>query len=869
MARYIVTPENNVESLIGGTPRPQIIVSGALTGPRGFTGSTGLTGAPGAQGTVGPQGTQGVQGPTGPVGPQGPAGISRYVDVTEHGALGTGIGDDSPGFRAAIAVALGSNQPLYVPPGVYPFSTTVEITESLFIIGDGESSTIRAGIGLNDYMFTVNPINEDVRILMSNLKFDGNVSAQTSGGGILVNGAVEGQYTGLHFLNCCDWGLVLAGFATMAFGHHNRVLNCLFDSNFANPGLGGGIKMTSSDENLIIGSNFQYLGGSGTANPAMILDQAGLQIIQNCVFVGSLGGNTNVRGVQLDSGNRSYVGGCTFDGVGGDNIFVKGQMHQLVGNRFTFPGDQGIGYHSGIHLEVGATENTIVACQFDAADAGANGTRSYIRESDGDPGNNTIVGCVFNEVGVLNVGPLELRTTPEPPTLVADCIPRALNTAVSGSTNLTTTAAPTTVAINSDTGTDAAIAAADGTNAGLFLPAEKTKLTGIATGATANDTDANLRARASHTGTQLSGTISDFAEAVSDQLGTMVTGNTESGITVAYDDTDNTLDFTVTDSPLLGGQNSAFHIARANHTGSQLASTISDFAESVDDRVSALLVAGTNVTLTYNDGANTLTVAATGGGGTGDVVGPAASTDNAFARFDGTTGKLLQNSTGATLSDTGVAALAGLTVDTDVLVVDATNNRVGVNTATPAEAFHFIGNLRFDDAATPVKNMRIRTTGGDIDFEGAGKSIFVSVWSTVNFTGTQRNKLVLESGSDNTQAIGNWQFRPAPFGASHHIISGLAGGVATFNEDAQDTDFRVEGASLTHAFFLDASAATENIALVAAAAPNWQAMDRGLFIGDATTVPTGNPTAGGFLYVEAGALKYRGSGGTITTVGAA
>lgn len=35
---------------------------------------------------------------------------------------------------------------------------------------------------------------------------------------------------------------------------------------------------------------------------------------------------------------------------------------------------------------------------------------------------------------------------------------------------------------------------------------------------------------------------------------------------------------------------------------------ISDFNEAVDDRVSALLVAGTNVTLTYNDVANTLTI---------------------------------------------------------------------------------------------------------------------------------------------------------------------------------------------------------------------------------------------------------------------
>lgn len=41
--------------------------------------------------------------------------------------------------------------------------------------------------------------------------------------------------------------------------------------------------------------------------------------------------------------------------------------------------------------------------------------------------------------------------------------------------------------------------------------------------------------------------------------------------------------------------------------------------------------------------------------GSGDVVGPASSTDNAVTRFDGTTGKLLQNS-GVTISDTDVVS---------------------------------------------------------------------------------------------------------------------------------------------------------------------------------------------------------------------
>jgi len=47
-----------------------------------------------------------------------------------------------------------------------------------------------------------------------------------------------------------------------------------------------------------------------------------------------------------------------------------------------------------------------------------------------------------------------------------------------------------------------------------YTSAEKTKLAGIATAATANDNDANLKNRANHTGTQLASTISDFNNSV-------------------------------------------------------------------------------------------------------------------------------------------------------------------------------------------------------------------------------------------------------------------------------------------------------------------------------------------------------------------
>jgi trimeric autotransporter adhesin len=53
-----------------------------------------------------------------------------------------------------------------------------------------------------------------------------------------------------------------------------------------------------------------------------------------------------------------------------------------------------------------------------------------------------------------------------------------------------------------------------------------------------------------------------------------------------------------------------------------------------------------------NDGTDSIVQIGAGGSGGGDVTGAASSTDNAITRFDGTTGKVIQNST-VTLDDTG------------------------------------------------------------------------------------------------------------------------------------------------------------------------------------------------------------------------
>jgi hypothetical protein len=49
-------------------------------------------------------------------------------------------------------------------------------------------------------------------------------------------------------------------------------------------------------------------------------------------------------------------------------------------------------------------------------------------------------------------------------------------------------------------------------------------------------------------------------------------------------------------------------------------------------------------------------------------------------------------------------------------------------------------------------------------------------------------------------------------------------------------------------------------------ASQWNDGTNVLLLGNTTAAPSSNPTGGGYLYIEAGALKYRGSSGTVTTI---
>jgi hypothetical protein len=133
--------------------------------------------------------------------------------------------------------------------------------------------------------------------------------------------------------------------------------------------------------------------------------------------------------------------------------------------------------------------------------------------------------------------------------------------------------------------------------------------------------------------------------------------------------------------------------------------------------------------LLYCDGTNVVS----GGGLNGDVVGPASATDNAVARYDGTTGKIIQNSA-VTIADDGATVIEANST-TDGLRI----TQVGTGNA-----------LLVEDSANPDSSPVVIDAGGDVVIG------YPSTLSTPDQQGTNRTPKLqtVSNNSDLGAAIG-------------------------------------------------------------------------------------------------------------------
>ena len=278
--------------------------------------------------------------------------------------------------------------------------------------------------------------------------------------------------------------------------------------------------------------------------------------------------------------------------------------------------------------------------------------------------------------------------------------------------------------------------------------------------------------------------VSDFAEAVSDTVGAMFTSNTETGITVTYQDADNTIDLAV-GTVALGSGTSGNYVDNVTGgtgvtvTGSagegwepaisigQAVSTTSDvtFADIAATDVTAsgnvvitgnLTVNGSSVT---NSSTNTTIEDALielGSGNTGSnsndlglILERGSTGNNAFMGWDESADKFVMGTTTATGSSTG-----NLTISTGTLVANLEGNVTG-NTSGTAATVTGAAQTAITSVGT-LSGLAVsgnQTVGGTLGVTGAATTSYTTIGSSAK---AFRNTFIHSSAPQNSDgAVGD------------------------------------------------------------------------------------------------------------------
>lgn len=193
---------------------------------------------------------------------------------------------------------------------------------------------------------------------------------------------------------------------------------------------------------------------------------------------------------------------------------------------------------------------------------------------------------------------------------------------------------------------------------------------------------------------------------------------------------------------------------------------------------------------------STVIGASPGGGGLGDVVGPAGATDNAIARYDSTTGKLIQNSV-VIVSDAGVITVPEVSApstpasgtvhiyaksDGHLYIKDDTGTETdltgsGGGSTNPTTLFVPYNNAgTFDDSRIKRENTNITAINGGLNtaqtlkIYGSDDGSGNAHWIQVTYTGSNQEILSTASGS---AGISNIVFRVA--GGGNGVVLGTSG----------------------------------------------------------------------------------------------
>ena len=290
-----------------------------------------------------------------------------------------------------------------------------------------------------------------------------------------------------------------------------------------------------------------------------------------------------------------------------------------------------------------------------------------------------------------------------------------------------------------------------------------------------------------------------LAETISDTVGAMVTSNTETGVTVTYDDSDNTLDFVIgtlnQDTTGNAATATALETARTIHGVSFDGTANIDLTEVVQDTVGAMFSSNTETGLavTYEDGDGTIDL----------VLAAAQPTVTSLGTLTTLTVDDITIN-GSTISDAG-----SLTVDAggDIILDADSDGRV----------FFFDGGTEYGNVGKSSNSLILKSaiSDGDILFQGNdGGSTITALTLDMSDAGTATFNHDIELGDSGIVKFGAGSDLKIQHNGTNSFIDNETGALYIRNKsDDKDVIIQSDDGSggLTDYVFADGSAGSVNL----------------------------------------------------------
>jgi hypothetical protein len=276
---------------------------------------------------VGPAGPTGGVGPTGPEGPQGPpGGVPGNYDVTDYGAVGNGVHDDTVAIQEAINTAVSDTNGgvILFPPGVFLISSALTVYPHITFTGSGAGVADGSGGGEGLAISEISQSSTTANAISGTDVYDFSINSLT------ISGPGSGSGIGVALSLSTDGDsryITMDNIAVQNFGSDGIKIDTLIVSSFSdvicygNGGFGFNLHASNSSaatsttfnscwahDNVLAGWSVDHMVYSSFV--ACATDTNGQQgwLINNCQSVGFYS-----CGAESNTGNPYKIQGACYN----------------------------------------------------------------------------------------------------------------------------------------------------------------------------------------------------------------------------------------------------------------------------------------------------------------------------------------------------------------------------------------------------------------------------------------------------------------------------------------------------------------------------------------------------------------------------